>query len=230
MLRQWMRALTPRNNSPSPSTGQLLSKSLNPDSESSVNKVECYATDINPDAISIAAGTIKANGYDNAIVLSDDGESSLSPPSSEVTTNPTQPNYILKLIDLCGAPSNNDDQLPLSSTTRWFGSRGFDFLIFNPPYVPTPQSEVGIYKDPDCSGIEASWAGGEDGRYVIDRALPEIQNVMNLGGVVYMIVVDDNRPEEVLSIMEGKGFEGEVFARRQAKNEFLSVLRMVKVR
>ena len=48
-----------------------------------------------------------------------------------------------------------------------------DVLLFNPPYVPTPDEEVS-----GC-GIEASWAGGEDGRKVIDAFLPKIKVVVN---------------------------------------------------
>jgi methylase of polypeptide subunit release factors len=44
-----------------------------------------------------------------------------------------------------------------------------DILIFNPPYVPTPDEEV------NGTGIEVSWAGGEDGRIVIDLFLPYIK-------------------------------------------------------
>ncbi|PHT84793.1 Transcription repressor OFP6 [Capsicum annuum] len=38
-----------------------------------------------------------------------------------------------------------------------------DVMVVNPPYVPTPEDEVG------CEGITSAWAGGEDGRSICWR-------------------------------------------------------------
>ena len=93
-----------------------------------------------------------------------------------------------------------------------------DVLIFNPPYVPTPDDEVG------SSGIEASWAGGKDGRVVLDRALPQIARLLSKPhGAAYLITVDDNFPEDIADKMKVYGIQVKPFVRRKARNEYLSV-------
>jgi release factor glutamine methyltransferase len=96
-----------------------------------------------------------------------------------------------------------------------------DVLIFNPPYVPTPADEVG------SEGIEASWAGGKDGRVVFDRAIPQISSLLSRpGGVAYIITVDDNKPEEIADILNHTyNIQVIPLLRRRARNEFLSVLK-----
>ena len=93
----------------------------------------------------------------------------------------------------------------------------FDVILFNPPYVPTPDDEI------NGNGIEISWAGGVNGRRIIDRFLLETSSTTEVdkgepskshvssssslsqlskllskpNGICYMITVDDNEPEEL---------------------------------
>ena len=94
-----------------------------------------------------------------------------------------------------------------------------DVLLFNPPYVPTEDEEV------SGNGIEISWAGGTDGRLVVDRALPQIAKLLRKPtGVCYMITVDDNRPTEMATLLrENHGLKMVPLVRRRARNEYLSV-------
>lgn len=99
---------------------------------------------------------------------------------------------------------------------RW--KHGVDVLLFNPPYVPTPDDEVG------GNGIEASWAGGLNGRVVIDRAIPQMARLMSKpNGVAYMITVDNNLPEELQKQFHSLGLRMEPWVRRRARNEYLTV-------
>ncbi|CAI0546192.1 unnamed protein product [Linum tenue] len=63
-----------------------------------------------------------------------------------------------------------------------------DLMVVNPPYVPTPEDEVG------APGIAAAWAGGENGRRVIDRILPAADRLL--------IVVQRSTEEENLQIIK----------------------------
>jgi len=96
-----------------------------------------------------------------------------------------------------------------------------DILLFNPPYVPTPDDEVGSL------GIEASWAGGVHGRRVVDEALPQMAQLLRKpSGIAYMITVDDNLPEDLKEQFDKLGLSMEPWVRRRARNEYLSVQRI----
>lgn len=101
-----------------------------------------------------------------------------------------------------------------------------DVLIFNPPYVPTPDEEVG------SRGIEASWAGGSNGRVVLDRALPQIARLLAFPhGVAYVVTVDDNYPEQISQTMDDLyGIKVVPWLRRRAHNEYLTIQRMTPTR
>ena len=94
-----------------------------------------------------------------------------------------------------------------------------DVLIFNPPYVPTPDEEV------SGSGIEVSWAGGAQGRVVIDRFLSRIERILSHRGVLYLVLVKENKPSEVRRLLSLKGLDTEILLRRRASNEELLVLK-----
>ncbi|TPX58947.1 hypothetical protein PhCBS80983_g02750 [Powellomyces hirtus] len=97
-----------------------------------------------------------------------------------------------------------------------------DILLFNPPYVVTPSSEVGTHS------IVASWAGGIDGREVIDRVLPLVDGALSKRSVFYMVVVNENRPEEIAERMRMCGFGMEVVLGRRAGNEGLKILKFAR--
>eukprot|EP01038_Epipyxis_sp_PR26KG_P006252 gene6252-8611_t len=101
-------------------------------------------------------------------------------------------------------------------------SHSVDVLLFNPPYVPTPSEEI------LGNGIEASWAGGIDGREVIDKFLPCINDMLSPRGACYMILVEENKPTEIASILATYGLQCKIVTKKQARNECLMVMKIMK--
>jgi release factor glutamine methyltransferase len=116
-----------------------------------------------------------------------------------------------------------------------------DVLLFNPPYVPTDDEEVGH------SDIRASWAGGTDGRlvidrfrdfaypscgffsYYIDRFLPCVSRLLSPEGVFYLLLVHENHPLDIAKQMAERYYLVPKFVgKKVAKNERLYVLRFQK--
>lgn len=97
-----------------------------------------------------------------------------------------------------------------------------DVLLFNPPYVVTPSCEV------SSNGIEASWAGGDDGRQVIDRFLPKVPDLLSSSGVFYLVVIKENKPYEIEDIMTGFGLKMDTVLTRRSGPELLSILKFTR--
>eukprot|EP01029_Cantina_marsupialis_P029932 TRINITY_DN78590_c0_g1_i1.p1 TRINITY_DN78590_c0_g1~~TRINITY_DN78590_c0_g1_i1.p1 ORF type:complete len:215 (+),score=51.82 TRINITY_DN78590_c0_g1_i1:197-841(+) len=113
----------------------------------------------------------------------------------------------------------------LTDLTGAFGKKlhgKVDILIFNPPYVPTPPEEVGH------NDIRAAWAGGVDGMEVTNRFLELVYDLLSQKGSCYLVVVQDNKPEEIMEKMCAKGLKAERAKRKRAFNEDLSILRFWK--
>jgi release factor glutamine methyltransferase len=97
-----------------------------------------------------------------------------------------------------------------------------DVLMFNPPYVVSPAEEVG------SQGIEAAWAGGRDGRVVVDRLLESgaVGRLLSAQGVFYLVAIQQNRPMELIRMVaEKEGLHGEIALERRAGIERLYILR-----
>ena len=93
-------------------------------------------------------------------------------------------------------------------------------MIFNPPYVPTPSAEVG------GNGISAAWAGGMNGREVLDRLLPFVHQLLSPRGVFYLIAVDENDPDDIATALAKYGLVTSTVVQRRDRNELLMVLKI----
>lgn len=110
----------------------------------------------------------------------------------------------------------------------------FDVILFNPPYVPT-ESVSPLAANPNRESIhqcrpedllEASWTGGPDGRYWIDRLLPRIDALLSRDGVFYMIALEANRPAEVMKwAQDDWNLASRILLKRKAGIETLSVIK-----
>ncbi|KAI4986197.1 hypothetical protein ZWY2020_018827 [Hordeum vulgare] len=93
-----------------------------------------------------------------------------------------------------------------------------DVVVVNPPYVPTPEEEIGM------NGIASSWAGGLNGRQVIDRILPAVRELLSEKGCLYMIALEDNDPLGICHLMNEKD-SSRVLLKRCTDEESLYVLK-----
>ncbi|ORY66453.1 methyltransferase domain-containing protein [Pseudomassariella vexata] len=117
-----------------------------------------------------------------------------------------------------------------------------DVLIFNPPYVPTPElprwptatDMVTSVANPsfqdDSYLLSLSYAGGVDGMEITDRLIESLPRVLSPKGCAYVLLCAQNKPEEVKHRIRGFGDQWRVdmvgSSGKQAGWEKLQIIRV----
>lgn len=110
-----------------------------------------------------------------------------------------------------------------------FKSKVVDLLVFNPPYVVTSDEEL---KSPDDFGectvtnLVHSWAGGVNGRRIIDIIISKLDEILSLKGVFYLLILRENKPEEIMEQLFQQGFQSKKFMERRIPGEYLYILKI----
>lgn len=93
----------------------------------------------------------------------------------------------------------------------------FDFISFNPPYVPSDEIK---WVDLD---------GGKEGREIIDKFIPQAKKHLNKNGVLLLLITSLNKPSAVKKILKENGFSVRVVGRKKLFFECLFVLKCIRV-
>lgn len=81
----------------------------------------------------------------------------------------------------------------------------FDLILFNAPYLPSSNKE-------DSSWLGRAWAGGTNGRQVIDRFISESPRFLSPNGRILMIQSTLSGAEETVSQFKNQGLKADIIA------------------
>lgn len=114
-----------------------------------------------------------------------------------------------------------------------FQTQTVDVLVFNPPYVVTPDEEITADTADEQEfndRIIKSWAGGTDGRLIMDRVFNQLDSILSPDGIAYILIIEDNKPKEIIKDLKRLGFEAKIVAERRIRGEYLIILKIARCR
>jgi len=97
----------------------------------------------------------------------------------------------------------------------------FDLVLFNAPYLPSEAGEA-------ASWIGRAWAGGANGREVVDRFISEVPKHLKDAGKVLLMQSTLTGVEETISRFDIAGLRAEVKATQQLP--FFETLTLIEAR
>ncbi|MEM2281230.1 MAG: class I SAM-dependent methyltransferase [Candidatus Bathyarchaeia archaeon] len=83
----------------------------------------------------------------------------------------------------------------------------FDLILFNAPYLPSEPWE-------GLAWVERAWAGGVNGRSVLNRFLQDFPEYLKADGRVLLMQSTSADLEATLKALEAQGFEARIIAER----------------
>jgi release factor glutamine methyltransferase len=101
-----------------------------------------------------------------------------------------------------------------------FRADTFDWVLFNPPYLPTPEDRE--WDD----WMERALSGGEDGRAVVDPFLASVRRVLAPGGHALLLVSSLTGLDAVRNAARNEGLITDEAADEQYPSERLVVLEL----
>lgn len=78
--------------------------------------------------------------------------------------------------------------------------------------------------------LTLSWAGGHNGRKVIDKFLNMVNYVLSERGFGYLLVLKENHPDKIMRKLQEKHWDCQIIARRKIRCEELFVLKFVRTK
>lgn len=106
--------------------------------------------------------------------------------------------------------------------------KSIDLLVFNPPYVPG-EDVPKIPNSPDSTRwVDLALVGGVDGMIVTWKLLDMLNVILSNDGVAYILFCARNKPEDVKTVMETKGWFVDIVLKRKAGWEVLTVLKFYR--
>jgi len=84
----------------------------------------------------------------------------------------------------------------------------FDLILFNAPYLPSESWEGGTW-------IERAWAGGADGRAVLDKFLQAFPKYLKADGRVLLMQSTLADLERTFQMLDAEGFKADIVAERR---------------
>jgi len=97
----------------------------------------------------------------------------------------------------------------------------FDVILFNAPYLPSEKSE-------EATWIGRSWAGGANGREVVDRFIAEVPSYLKLRGRILLMQSTLTGVQETLKKFGAVKFEASIKAAQ--KLPFFETLTLIEAK